>query len=91
MERAFRGIRKKKQHGIGSFFQGERITRAIKSFDFSFFDTIHRNSKKKLPKDIHFVDGKRDALIFCVLLFLFYIIIRRKKGVSYEWVTFDCM
>ncbi|WP_458399277.1 hypothetical protein, partial [Mailhella sp.] len=31
------------------------------------FLTQYTETQKKLPKDIHFVDGKRDALIFCVL------------------------
>ena len=70
--------------------QGERITHGTMRLDFSFFDTIHRNSKKTPEKYPFRRWGEGCPCFFCVLLFLFYIIIR-KKGVSYGWFAFDYM
>ncbi|WP_458400663.1 hypothetical protein, partial [Mailhella sp.] len=51
------------------FTKRDRVSASLVPLRASIFHflTQYTETQKKLPKDIHFVDGKRDALIFCVL------------------------
>jgi len=61
-----------KEKAQGALPQGERITHGIMRLDFSFFDTIHRNSKKT-PEKYPFHRWGEGCPCFFVCFYFYFI------------------